>query len=104
MECQNNEKTTTIISTVSEVVGSMLKVMQAGIIERIEKTASNIVRDVVGVIVFAFLGLIGFAFFLVGVAIWLGSFTGFGLGFGLMAVGGTIFLLALLIALIRKIK
>ncbi len=103
MEDQNNDKST-IISTVSEVVGSMLKVMQAGIIERIEKTASNIVRDIVSVITIAFLGLIGFTFLLVGVAIWLGSFTGFGLGFGLMVVGGSIFLLMLLITLIRKIK
>ncbi len=103
MECQKDDKST-IISTVSEVVGSMLKVMQAGIIERVEKTANRIVRDVVGVIVFAFLGLIGFAFFLVGAAIWLGSFTGLGLGFGLMIVGGSIFVLALLIGLIQKVR
>ncbi|MCK4635788.1 MAG: hypothetical protein KAT32_02900 [Candidatus Moranbacteria bacterium] len=103
MECQNNEKST-IISTLSEMVGSMLKVVQTGIVERIEKVASRIVRDVVGVIIFALLGLVGFTFFLVGASIWLGDFSGLGLGFGLMSTGGVVFILALLIGLIQRIK
>lgn len=103
-ECEQSEKKSVVTDFLMEMVGSILKTVQSGIIDRVESAVNRVVRDAVGVVIFAFLGLIGVAFFLVGLAVWLGSFTGLGLGVGLMIVGGGIFLLALLIALIQKIR
>lgn len=99
MECQNKEKST-IMSIMSDMVGVILKTLQSGIIDRVEQAIGRAVRDAIGAVMFAFLILVGFIFFLVGTAIWLGSF--FGLGVGLMIVGGLVFILTLFMSLIQK--
>ena len=103
-ECEQDKKTSVMSRFLTEVVDRILKTIQSGIIDRAEKAVDRVVRNIILMIALAFLGVVGFTFLLVGIAIWLGSFTGLGLGVGLMIVGGSIFLLVLLITLIQKIK
>lgn len=101
-ECEQNEKKSVLPGFLMEMIDKILKVIQSGIIDRIESAISRVVRDAVGVVIFASLGVIGFILFLVGLAVWIGSFIG--LGFGLMIVGGGLFLIMLLMGLIQKNK
>lgn len=104
MENKNHCESSSILSVLSEVASSMLKLAQERIIERIEAAVNRITRNVITMFVTVFLGLVGFIFILTGFSMWLGSIFGLGLWFGLMMTGTGIFILSLIIGLTQKNK
>jgi hypothetical protein len=103
-EPQSTPTESPLISALSELTGSLLKLAQERIIERIEETAQKITYNIVVTLTVIFLGLIGFVFILTGLAMWIGSISGFGTWFGLLIIGIIVFILALLIGLFQKKK
>lgn len=107
---QNNTQDTNthiespIVGALSELTGSLLKLAQERIIERIEATANRITHNVVMMLTVVFLGLTGLIFVLTGFSIWLGVISGFGVWFGLLITGTIILIIALIIALSQKNK
>lgn len=91
-----------IVAAISELTGSLLKLAQERIIERVETTANRITHNVVMMLTVVFLGLTGLIFMLTGFSIWLGTVSGFGVWFGLIITGIVIFIVALIIALTQK--
>ncbi|PID52084.1 MAG: hypothetical protein CR972_03605 [Candidatus Moraniibacteriota bacterium] len=91
-----------IVAAISELTGSLLKLAQERIIERIEATAHRITHNIVMMLTVVFLGLTGLIFMLTGFSIWLGTVSEFGIWFGLLVTGITIFIVALIIALTQK--
>lgn len=107
----NNESQTpqssgeqTIISALTEVAGSILKVAQERVIERIELAAKEITQNAVILLAVVFSGMIGCIFMLAGFAIWLGEASNFGVWFGLLITGAIVFIITLIVALTRKGK
>lgn len=96
--------TTTIVSAIAEISGSLLKIAQERIIERVEETANRITHNVVMMLTIVFLGLTGLIFMLIGFSIWLGMVSGFGVWFGLLITGTVILITALIIAVTQKNK
>jgi hypothetical protein len=91
-----------IVAALSELTGSLLKLAQERIVERVEKTAQRITYNVVMAITIVFLGLTGLIFMLVGFSLWIGAVSGLGVWFGLLLTGVIIFIVALIIALTHK--
>lgn len=92
----------TVIAAVSELAGSLLKLAQDRIVERVEETADRITRNVVTTFTIVFVGLIGGVFILTGFALWLGSISNLGAWFGLFVVGIILFIVSLIVGLVRK--
>lgn len=93
-----------IVSALSELTGSLLKLAQERIIERVEETVNSITHSVIMTLTVVFLGLIGLVFVLIGFSLWLGAISGFGTWFGLLITGIIVFIVALIIGLTQKKK
>lgn len=93
-----------IIAAISELTGSLLKLAQERILERIETTANRITRNIIMMITVVFLGLTGLIFILVGFSMWLSTISGLGVWFGLLITGAIILIVALIIAVSQKNK
>lgn len=91
-----------LITAISELTGSLLKLAQERIIERIEIVANNVTKRVIVSLTIVFLGLISFVFILVGLSLWIGTITQFGAWFGLFVTGIALSIITLIIALFAK--
>ncbi len=111
----NNRTESTFMSTLSEIVTSLLKIAQQNIIERIQKTvnetleqAKQTVNQIIqnAVVLFAIIlfGLIGFIFAITGLSLWLGQISGFGAWFGFLIIGTIVFIIALIAGIIQTNK
>jgi hypothetical protein len=98
----NNNVESGIVSALTEVAGSILKIAQERVIERVQLAAKEITENAVMLFAMVFAGMVGCIFMLVGFAIWLGEITDLGLWFGLSITGGIIFIITLIVALTRK--
>ncbi len=93
-----------IVAAISELTGSLLKLAQERIIERVESAAQRITHNVVMLLTIVFLGLTGLIFIFAGFSLWLGTVSGLGTWFGLLVTGIVIFIVALIIALTQKTR
>ncbi|MEN8252375.1 MAG: phage holin family protein [Patescibacteria group bacterium] len=104
---ENTEQPTSTLGSVSEILGSLLKIAQQNVIEKIQTTvdttleqakeaANEIVQNAVVMFIIAILGLIGFIFTIVGVSLWIGETTELGAWFGFLSVGIVIVTIALI--------
>ncbi|MFA5986743.1 MAG: phage holin family protein [Parcubacteria group bacterium] len=91
-----------VVSAISELAGSLLKLAQDRIAERVEETANRITHNAVVTFTIVFVGIIGGVFVLTGFSLWLGSISHLGAWFGLLVVGILLFIVSLVVGLIRK--
>lgn len=103
-QSQKNASESPIVSAISELTGSLIKLAQERIIERVEDTAHRVTHNVVMTLTVVLLGLTGIIFVLTGFAMWLGDVSGIGMWFGLLITGMIVFVVALIIALMQKNK
>lgn len=91
-----------VVAAISELAGSLLKLAQDRIADRIEETANRITHNAIMTFTVVFVGIIGGVFMLIGLALWLGSITKLGAWFGLLVIGVILFIVSLIIGLVRK--
>jgi uncharacterized protein (DUF983 family) len=97
-----NALSSPVVSAISELAGSLLKLAQDRIAERVEETANRITHNAVVTFTIVFVGIIGGVFVLTGLALWLGSISHLGAWFGLLIVGILLFIVSLVVGLVRK--
>ncbi len=111
------EKTTgsTLMDIISEIINSLLQIAQQNIIERVQnsvnetleqvkQTANQIIQNAIILFAILLLGIIGLIFTVLGLSLWLGEISGFGMWFGFLVVGITVFVITLIIGLLQKNK